>query len=1822
MELTSAGHAAKLFQSGHYEEAAEMYSHCLDQLAVAPQDKRNNAHIALLFNRAACNSKLKKFETAVEDYDKILSNDRKNSKALAKKAKSLAKCKKFVEALESAKLWLEGDPQNIPASEEVKKLEIVVCALQDQDNDDDDDLANDLLSDERISPEGRDYLTSPNEEPPPLQAPNEATNIPKPDDQPPSTNREEFNCSFCGIKFATQTELKTHCRSDLHKKKIVDDEGRTWKYRDPPRGLTSEEYTKCPRYFGDGTCRFGSKCSQAHSDDELTEWKERFEYKRQQLQKAKESELHGNGFADTLMEKWMNAEAPESVMSDSIPGVKVYANSDLTITMSSKKSAHAWIFTLTSRLHLHRVVLLDESTHRHFHCASITIGPKKNQRAQKLEDHCQEWINSNPPNTNTKNETVYRIKVAFRTDIYGTFRQTIVFDFGSEPVLCQNLCVDSNSVADFEKLAEDLVFSEIGRWDLKSKAVVKFEPAPQFPDAADQDLMSKYPIPSASQISQSKSLQSSDANTENYKQRMHDLLAIEEMAQFSSVAKYNVKTVLHLTTRFMLMPSLITTAKYAVNGELFAQLDLTMEVSEDTSHGRLILQNVHTVLIAPYDHRSKVDKEPTKVFEAMVEDRGKSFIFLRLSGKCVEELGLKTDQDMHAHVQFWLNRAPMCEMHLAVDRLPDASTVFPDVTTIPNIPWTPQRQWSENLDSRLNLKQKEAVVAITTVLSFKLPPVLLIGPYGTGKTFTLAQAALQILKQQNTRILICTHSNSAADLYIKDYFHPYVEDDHEEARPLRVMYKYRWMNTVSTLIQTYCLIEQEGHSFRFRSPAKEDIEKHRIVVTTLSSSRSMYDIGLEKDFFTHILIDEAAQAVECETIMPLTLAGDNTRIVLAGDHMQMSPEVHSDFARQHGFHVSLIERLFDIYPSDNPCKILLCENYRSHKAIIDFTSDLFYEKKLVASGTQPEHDTYYPLTFFTARGEDVQHQNSTGFYNNSEVFEIAERVTELQKSWPKAWGQLDENSIGVVSPYVDQVARIRSELRKRKMHMVSVERVFNVQGKQFRVIILSTVRTRNTCSMDSNIEDVDYGFLSNVKLLNTAITRAQSLVAVVGDPVSLCTIGKCRKVWETFLEICHQNSSLYGMTWSQIRNQLDGVELKKTYVLNPLAPEFIPNRLRHGSDPQAPLGYGPYGYIYTPAVPRFQRQNVFHTNVQPNPYLNLPTGYLQQLQMYAPLPYNAIPLLPRYLPCVPPPPQPLPPQPPAAPPPHHLHNKFMPRPAGMSPEMAVNPTSSAITTNTNYTVVSVNQLTNTSDAEPLQASGTQGKLQHSNKMTSNMKTVSTANNHIVASSSNLVHPSRPGMAPVYQNHSMQANFQGLPMMPVQANSWQDIPGHLRQHFVQPQQTMRQNVPRNTTKNVKHDHRHGHDLHKFGQEQPVNHRNNKKPEDAVIQNNPHLQREMYSYLLQKEGPEAAHRFIESLQQCVPKAPQSYEGEPLFKHHAQMTNALKEVSMKEGMPIVQSGVRHDPMKPKNNSPVRSLYRKDGSVIVSVSQNDQMQRVRHSSSKSTGEGENSKVITWQTGRPKDPPLYPPEVMPQKHFSRFPNASVQFDTCADFRPEQNCISSNRAHAQQKGEPCKTTAATVNVASFLDPEQTVSSVHDDLLYLDSDAPSGVDHVVRFIQDSIDMDDSDSDSEQSRYFPRKKKTNSSGNLTMVGAIPTYAGILRGDTSKTPGRMRHMSAPQTLYSGESSVFGPSGMTTSNGARLHERLPHQHSSGNLYDISLGLDVNSDCFNRIPSYNSSQTSLHQEPVNEENVSDPLDHHKNLNFNKSYESTYKYFK
>ena len=61
-----------------------------------------------------------------------------------------------------------------------------------------------------------------------------------------------------------------------------------------------------------------------------------------------------------------------------------------------------------------------------------------------------------------------------------------------------------------------------------------------------------------------------------------------------------------------------------------------------------------------------------------------------------------------------------------------------------------------------------------------------------------------------------------------------------------------------------------------------------VVVATLSTSRHLGTIGLPPDHFTHILLDEAAQAMECEAIAPLALSSKNTRVVLAGEFIYSS----------------------------------------------------------------------------------------------------------------------------------------------------------------------------------------------------------------------------------------------------------------------------------------------------------------------------------------------------------------------------------------------------------------------------------------------------------------------------------------------------------------------------------------------------------------------------------------------------------------------------------------------------------------------------------------------------------------------------------------------------------------------------------------------------------------------------------------------------------------------------------------------------------------------------------------------------------------------
>jgi hypothetical protein len=68
---------------------------------------------------------------------------------------------------------------------------------------------------------------------------------------------------------------------------------------------------------------------------------------------------------------------------------------------------------------------------------------------------------------------------------------------------------------------------------------------------------------------------------------------------FFLVFRFNVTGSLQLVNCFLLMPGALSSAKYTREGELFARLKLEDVLSEDSSAGRLILQNAQSAWVAP-----------------------------------------------------------------------------------------------------------------------------------------------------------------------------------------------------------------------------------------------------------------------------------------------------------------------------------------------------------------------------------------------------------------------------------------------------------------------------------------------------------------------------------------------------------------------------------------------------------------------------------------------------------------------------------------------------------------------------------------------------------------------------------------------------------------------------------------------------------------------------------------------------------------------------------------------------------------------------------------------------------------------------------------------------------------------------------------------------------------------------------------------------------------------------------------------------------------------------------------------------------------------
>uniref|UniRef100_A0A8D3C744 RNA helicase n=1 Tax=Scophthalmus maximus TaxID=52904 RepID=A0A8D3C744_SCOMX len=322
--------------------------------------------------------------------------------------------------------------------------------------------------------------------------------------------------------------------------------------------------------------------------------------------------------------------------------------------------------------------------------------------------------------------------------------------------------------------------------------------------------------------------------------------------------------------------------------------------------------------------------------------------------------------------------------------------------------------------------------------------------------------------------------------------------------------------TGKTITLIEAILQSIPEVLRLYSRAGEDIRQacyNRIVVSTCSSAGMFHNLGLQVGHFTHVFLDEAGQATEPESSIPMSLVSERDgQIVLAGDPRQLGPIVKSKLAAAFGLGVSLLERLMSnpLYSRHdwgyNPKLVTkLIYNYRSHEALLVLPSKLFYQGELCCKAPRAIADSLcqwknlpkkgFPLLFHGVRGTEMREGNNPSWFNPVEAVQAMLYCCQLSK---KLYNPVNASDIGIIAPYKKQCEKIRVLLGKVGLSDIKVGSVEEFQGQEFLVIIMSTVRSNE--SVQSDDLQSALGFLANPKRFNVAITRPKALLLIVGNP--------------------------------------------------------------------------------------------------------------------------------------------------------------------------------------------------------------------------------------------------------------------------------------------------------------------------------------------------------------------------------------------------------------------------------------------------------------------------------------------------------------------------------------------------------------------------------------------------------------------------------------------------------------------------------------------------------------------------------------------------
>ncbi|KAK7047868.1 hypothetical protein VNI00_006196 [Paramarasmius palmivorus] len=501
----------------------------------------------------------------------------------------------------------------------------------------------------------------------------------------------------------------------------------------------------------------------------------------------------------------------------------------------------------------------------------------------------------------------------------------------------------------------------------------------------------------------------------------------------------------------------------------------------------------------------------------------------------LEDVGMKFHKSFsitpseRVEVRFKLNRYPMRRQHQALNR--DFKLVNVMFPTEAHIPDTVPGVRGITLHNELiagNPRQLQAIVSIMN-LPPGSAPFIIFGPPGTGKTVTMVESILQVLKKDTkAKVLVCTPSNSAADLVVSR-----LRKNLSEDQLFRLIAPSRQRKTVPEDIKPYTYIDDSGHH-SVHSP--ERVMEYRVIVSTCVSAAMVFGIGIPQGYYSHIFIDEAGQGTEPELMIAIReLTAKQTKIVLCGDPKQLGPVIRSGIARELGLQTSYLQRLMnmDVYDeqqgfgrssvssslSGTSAHIVLSSITRmkgsmaviwKHADLQDIINFYLNSKHLVS----PK----YPIVFHSVKGKDDREASSPSFFNIDEATIVRNMVKDLLEDRTK---RIAAAEIGVIAPYRAQVGKIKTLLKPFAAE-VKVGSVEEFQGQERMVIIVSSVRS----SQDYINFDLKrtLGFVANPQRFNVAVTRAKALLMIVGDPSVL----GLDPLWRRFLNQIHSNSGWKG----------------------------------------------------------------------------------------------------------------------------------------------------------------------------------------------------------------------------------------------------------------------------------------------------------------------------------------------------------------------------------------------------------------------------------------------------------------------------------------------------------------------------------------------------------------------------------------------------------------------------------------------------------------------------------------------------------------------